>query len=189
MASIGTSGTLITGMALLIRDKRAQAVQQADNLKIVLDVEGDDYTNPALLTLSIKNVGRTPFWTVRAYRKAQLVDLGTNQTRYLWLEAGLDYVEGETTYKWTVRPSAVLATGRGYHPNSFEVFVQKGVQYVRYRNRPLQRAASGQISSKVSRVRRELARQIRLFREDADVPIERLTYETVRLSTNAGSAP
>ena len=62
----------------------------------------------------------------------------------------------------------LLGTGRAPHPRSFETFVHRGIQYARYRRKPLQ-------PIRRSRHRRELAEEIAAFEGRQDVV--RLQYE------------
>ncbi len=181
VAGLSTSGTLITAMALLVREQRVRAAEEADNLRATLDVEGNDYSVPSDLTMTICNFGKVTFWDVRVYREAAI--LGPDMApRHIWIEAALDYVDAHTTYKWTVEPSVRLATGRGPHPDSFEAFVHRGVHYVRYRRRPLQRLTAGGAISNLWPKNREYASRIRQFHAHPGVPSVELTYEGARVA-------
>ena len=162
VASVSTSGTLITGMLLFRQDRRRTATQEADNLRSTLDVQGDDYAQPSDLTMTICNFGRTSFWDVRVYRCAELVNADGSERRQIWYVAELDFVDADSTYVWTVERNVLLGTGRAPHPRSFETFVHRGIKYARYRHRPLQ-------PLRRSTHRRELADAVREFEDRSDL--------------------
>jgi hypothetical protein len=162
IAGVGTTGTLLTGMLLFRQDRHRTATEEADNLRATLDVEGEDYSRPANLTMTICNFGRTTFWDVRVYRCAEVVDAKGENRRQIWYVAELDFVDAQSTYRWTVEHDVLLGTGRAPHPRSFESFVHRGITYARYRRKPLRPVRQ-------AHHRRALAAEVREFEERPDL--------------------
>jgi hypothetical protein len=134
VASIATSGTLITGMILLAQSQHERLVSGAAPLVATLDTRGPKREwHP--LTMRISNPSPNSFREVMVYRQAEVRRSPGGAVENLWCKAVVSVVPPWYELEWTVEDEAQLATGLRDHPKSFETFQLEGTQIVRYRGK------------------------------------------------------
>lgn len=169
VATIATSGTLITGMALLVRERHERHTFDADNLRATLDVLGEDLSGMSPLAMTVTNHGTTSFEHVRVYRCADVLVPGDDR-RLRWYRADLGYIAPRSEFQWVVLPKARLMTGLDPHPRSFEVFEHRAEPFIRYRTSPLQKLDG-------LHVRRRARQQREEFEVEHGEELEVLTFD------------